>query len=493
MTVGWDVWVAPDEVSGVDGDCVDGDYVDGDTEAAAIFARMLRELDGQQFVSAVEFAAAILHLCNSTQYSIVSNGAKAPNKAGVVVNRYVCRTPGCKVSCSASYPADGGVTCVKVHNAVHTHPPGGVRRRARKSVKNFIVQSMEAPGGGHNRRVLAEKAKVGLQVYEQFSVPVNNRDITRMLNRSEKKRRASVMTAEGEGLEASIEIDGEQVPLSMDGLSPSVRAALNIIRSLLWADRNAYAKVLHDAGRVTFFFLCTGRQRALGFRFGDIRLLDAKHGTTSNQYHLAACTIINNYGNVECAGFGYLASSTNAMWELYVSHCKIVFEGVDGGTARKWLVSIVDQEPAITGAIHLVCDVPGHLVWHCFFHFMKNIEAAHRGSWDLFTPIHQAMGRLLYERHEDYTKIESDVQKLIDSIPDCQHSLKKKEQAFLDECRMTYRYLSKVPGFTNGWTSQSGVESCFAACAPSDDPYNVGYSSLLRRERVPGPRLDTYG
>eukprot|EP00918_Siedleckia_nematoides_P068231 GHVU01148582.1.p1 GENE.GHVU01148582.1~~GHVU01148582.1.p1 ORF type:complete len:893 (-),score=104.22 GHVU01148582.1:10-2688(-) len=448
---------------------VEGEEDDiGDREAAAKFASELSKWHLESFATKEAFNEAVVKLNEATNYSLCVHHTRPPNSTGLACRRYICKTKGCKVSCCVRYHPDGGPAAVTVNHAVHSHPPGG-RRRMRRDEKKKIEEVMRAQisVGQGSKRTLAASTTARLVLHEETGHAFSGNAISRVMRRSDKKRRLESIEKAAAGVQAIIGI-GEAEVCVEDGMSSVVKATLNILRSLLWADRGAYARVAHDKHRIQYIFFCTGRQRGMGYRFGDLRFLDDKHGSSSQQYHLAACVVINEHGKLEVAAFGYLGSSSCALWNEFVSDCRVAFEGEDGSTLREWKLTIVDQDAALGSAVRMINSVEGSYVWHCFFHFVRNIKKKHGKMSGAYEPIHKLFEKLLYNAVEDITEIITEIEGLLDEFPLCEKSLVDKERAFLTELVDAERCLSRVPAFSNGYTSQSPAESAFAVCSALD-------------------------
>eukprot|EP00918_Siedleckia_nematoides_P068230 GHVU01148581.1.p1 GENE.GHVU01148581.1~~GHVU01148581.1.p1 ORF type:complete len:438 (-),score=32.05 GHVU01148581.1:413-1726(-) len=322
----------------------DDDACEDETDgkgAAAMFAAELQRWHQQDFESKQAFNEAVVQLNNSTDYSVSINHTRPPNANGFGNRRYTCNTKGCTVSCSVSYHQDGGKAAVAVHNALHSHPPGG-RRRMRRDEKRIIQEAMgrQVSVGRGNKRTLAASTKARLIIHEETGHAFSGNEVSRAMRGDEKKRRLELIQKAAAGVEAVIDIGrGEGEVCAGDGISSTVKATLNILRSLMWADRGAYVRVAHDNHRIQYIYFCTGRQRTMGYRFG-LRFLDDKHGSSSQQYHLAACVVINGEGKLEIAAIGYLGSSSCALWNEFISDCRVAFEGEEGSTLRDRVAAV---------------------------------------------------------------------------------------------------------------------------------------------------------
>eukprot|EP00918_Siedleckia_nematoides_P068502 GHVU01149250.1.p1 GENE.GHVU01149250.1~~GHVU01149250.1.p1 ORF type:complete len:641 (+),score=52.00 GHVU01149250.1:1828-3750(+) len=463
------------EVGLVDDEIISEEISD---DPATLFAEKLRAVGHTEFTTVVDVHAELATIEKLSGYSLCIHKRTGPTKAGIMSERLRCESPGCSVACTVRYHVSGrSGAVVNVSEILHCHPPKG-EVRMKRGLKDYIIranQEIQVAGcaGG-----FACNNKIRLKVYAKFNIDANTAQISRLLRRVNKKKHFEVMIRDGEGLQGVLEKEGVCSQVEWTRTSAEVRAAINILRSLLIVDPAAFVEIRHNNCSVDYFFFSTGFMRMMGSLFGDLRLIDDKHGTTSHQYHLAAAVVYTSSGRLEAAAFALLGNSTCDMWCKFVADCKAAFAADSGDAVRPWRVAIVDQDAATRSAIVTVC--PSVDVWTCFYHFLANIKKAHGNASAYFGPIHEGFVILLQENKEYvYSSVEREVQGLIDGLPDGQRALREKEQAFFDEVKS--RKLAMLNVFSNGFTSQSGAESMFAVASKIDVSPAVIVSEALNK------------
>lgn len=100
---------------------------------------------------------------------------------------------------------------------------------------------------------------------------------------------------------------------------------------------------------IAYYFISLPKMREKGSRFGDLRLFDDIHSVSSSGYHLPACTVQTNH-RVELAAVGFIASSNNLYWKMFVEDTIGAFASSTGSPLRPWAVTLADGDGCIENA-----------------------------------------------------------------------------------------------------------------------------------------------
>lgn len=330
------------------------------------------------------------------------------------------------------------------------------KRAASTAVKLLkqAIDDQKGEGGSNLEDVIAVSKKFQDMGIDLADATINK---TRLKLQKEKLQAKMFQHLDTESL--FLDENGNEIPADGGEAALSAVAVLKMLTVVQQNDPGAFIRVSKDqSGCIDYIFVSTEEQRKKGSLFGDLRLFDDKHGVSSSQYHLAACTVQTNKG-CEAVCFALLGSSNGANWARFVEDCYICTKTTKGKPVRNWDASIADGD----GTIHSAIANCGRLhslnvvSCKCAYHFFKNINAKHRRDVDTWQPIKDAIYNLLKcDRQEQCESMIEQIDKKLQDInkPDLQQKL----QDFFNEV-VADRQPWKTKHFTNSWNSQSAAES----------------------------------
>eukprot|EP00918_Siedleckia_nematoides_P050390 GHVU01110331.1.p1 GENE.GHVU01110331.1~~GHVU01110331.1.p1 ORF type:complete len:841 (+),score=41.90 GHVU01110331.1:624-3146(+) len=437
---------------------------------------VLRFLGQLRFETVETATKVLLRFMHDYDSPLGLHGPKPPNNHGDVRFRRVCNVrlrPGCKCTVTVVNKKErvdpqtrevheSGCISIQWNGVEHNHEFSHPRRMQRELVETVDEVLNESDSMGLSRLDASNRVNAALAEYGACK---ERRDISSRRMRAQSGQLDVLRRSESSQVQpafAGVGIDQPIIPGSGEG--ERQRDYEDVMNALGWCQKNnpqAYINVAHENGVITYVFISLLEQRILGSLFGDFRCLDDRHDVSHHYMKLGINAVVTSHGTMHPAAVAFMSASDIHHWRAFVSDSIAAFETVGGRPVRNWKVCCADQDGSISGAVRGVDDSQRPLhIWTCFWHFVHALEhrfLRERQNWQPIVDI--ITNSLKTDSAEEFRDLMSQAREQINALRST--DLKDTMKLFLEEVE-DGRCLATLDSFTNGYNSQSIVESASA-------------------------------